>query len=570
MKLRNLFYLLLAMPLLAVGCTKNSTDNVKPEPQPEPQPNQPKLTLVSDDVMDFAAEGGEGVIEYTLENAVEGTTLAANCEADWVADVTVGETVTFTVEANEVEEARETSVVVSYGELSVVVTVKQAAYKAAPLTPVFELVSEATMEFGQASAVGTIEFKLENPVDGVNVTAKSNQSWVNNVSVRQADSEIAFMVDANTGAAREATITATYGMLEFKVVVKQAEYVAPAPEIVIESVTESFETAGGEGEIAFSIKNAVEGVEATATTTAEWITVNSCANGIVAFSVAANETESLREGIITLAYGEVTKDVKIQQLFEGYNPNVTYGVFEVIEVRANAIANDTWNLILFENNQELGNPMTRITVKLPEANAFYITDGTYSVADGTIIPNTSQDTGVGSYFRYNGNGSSIYDATLTISVDKENETAKFNGVFKIAGAEYTFEWDGPVDGFVYEEIGDEGITEWDDFYIYSQWDDRKYIVAQSAGIKFEWYVIKLGGVKADPLAVGTYVVGDWEYTTTRDYIDSSSSKINGVLLENGGVVTITEDPKGYKFEFDVTDKNGTSWKGTYVGPITTK
>ena len=113
----------------------------------------------------------------------------------------------------------------------------------------------------------------------------------------------------------------------------------------------------------------------------------------------------------------------------------------------------------------------------------------------------------------------------------------------------------------------EHIDMWDYFYIYSQWDDTKYVVAYSGGIKFEWHVKKLGGTKNAPLAAGTYTVGDWEYTTTRDYIDNSASKINGVLLQNGGVVTITEVAEGYKFEFDVTDKNGTNWKGTYTGPI---
>jgi hypothetical protein len=209
---------------------------------------------------------------------------------------------------------------------------------------------------------------------------------------------------------------------------------------------------------------------------------------------------------------------------------------------------------------------TRITVKLPKANAQYITDGTYSVADGTIIPNNSADTGAGSYYRYNGNGLSIYDAELTIAIDKENESAKFNGVFKVAGGEYTFAWDGKVDGFVYQDI-DAGITNWDYFYIYSHWDDTKYVVGYSGTIRFDWYLKKVGGKKADPVAAGTYVVSEWESTTTKDYVDASATKINGVLLQTGGTVTITEVAEGYEFTFDVTDVNGTNWKGTYVGPI---
>jgi tetrahydromethanopterin S-methyltransferase subunit G len=113
----------------------------------------------------------------------------------------------------------------------------------------------------------------------------------------------------------------------------------------------------------------------------------------------------------------------------------------------------------------------------------------------------------------------------------------------------------------------EHIDMWDYFYIYSHWDDTKYVVAYSGGIRFDWYLKKLGGKKADPVAAGTYVVSAWESTTTKDYVDASATKINGVLLQEGGVVNITEVAEGLKFEFDVTDVNGTNWKGTYTGPI---
>lgn len=570
MKLRNLFYLLLAMPLLAVGCTKNATDEVKPEPEPEPQPNQPKLTLVSDAVMDFAAEGGEGVIEYTLENAVEGTTLAATCEAGWVADVTVGETVTFTVEANEVEEARETSVVVAYGELSFVVTVKQAAYKAAPLTPVFELVSEATMEFGQDSAVGTIEFKLENPVDGVNVTAKSNQSWVNNISVRQADGQIAFMVDANTGAAREATITATYGMLEFKVIVKQAEYVAPAPEIIIESVSESFEAAGGEGEIAFSIKNAVEGVVATATTTDEWITVNSCADGIVAFSVAANETESLREGVITLAYGEATMDVKIQQLFEGYNPGMEYSVFEVIDVFAsNEDGGKVWEVIFVEKDSLLGEMQTRICFNIPEGNAQRVSDGTYTVENGGILVNSAFNNGFSSY-RSNGSlAADIIAAEITVATDTDAKLITFAGTFQAGNAIVTLNYTGEVRGMDLGEAvsGTIVCTEWKS--VRKNWEEAGQFMftAKSAdgALEILFNILHSGGTKLCP--EGTYEVADFKWEG--DVLDNSTKiKYNGVESNmQSGYIKVEHISGGYIFTFELTDASGRSFEGVIEGPV---
>ena len=117
MKIKNLFYLLLALPLVFAACEKT----------PEPTPNQKEavLTLTSDAVLNFGAEGGEAEITYNLQNPVEGTELTVACEANWVEAV-AGDKVRVTVAAND-GEAREAKIVVAYGDLNFEVTVKQAA-----------------------------------------------------------------------------------------------------------------------------------------------------------------------------------------------------------------------------------------------------------------------------------------------------------------------------------------------------------------------------------------------------------------------------------------------------------
>jgi hypothetical protein len=125
MKIKHLFYMLLALPLAFAACD--------PEPAPEPQPEKEyaaELTLTSDAEMNFAAEGGEGVITYTAK-MVEVTrdyipTVEATCEADWVTINGVAENITFTVAANEAE-ARETKINVTYVDKSFDVVVKQDA-----------------------------------------------------------------------------------------------------------------------------------------------------------------------------------------------------------------------------------------------------------------------------------------------------------------------------------------------------------------------------------------------------------------------------------------------------------
>ena len=117
MKIKNLFYLLLALPLAFAACEETPSEIENPDAV---------LTLTSDAILNFGAEGGQAEITYTLENAVEGTELTATCEADWVKAV-AGDKVRVTVSANDVEEAREAKIVVAYGDQNFEVAVKQAA-----------------------------------------------------------------------------------------------------------------------------------------------------------------------------------------------------------------------------------------------------------------------------------------------------------------------------------------------------------------------------------------------------------------------------------------------------------
>ena len=121
--MKKLFYLLLCMPLAFASCDKLFEDNN------EPAKKSYVLTLTSEATLNFGAEGGEGVITFALNEATrEGSVpqVEATCEAQWVSNLKVAETITFAVAEND-GEARETKVVVKYGEQSFEVAVKQEA-----------------------------------------------------------------------------------------------------------------------------------------------------------------------------------------------------------------------------------------------------------------------------------------------------------------------------------------------------------------------------------------------------------------------------------------------------------
>lgn len=156
MKLRNLFYLLLALPLVFAACTEDDTD-------PTPVVKDPVLTITSNAIMQFAAEGGVGEITYTLENAQEGVQLTAECVAEWVTDITVGEKITFAVAANE-GEARDAKITVKYDTESFEVAVMQNA-KSAPESVKFEAVALGGFYDGGAEAGLSVDnycFSLAN------------------------------------------------------------------------------------------------------------------------------------------------------------------------------------------------------------------------------------------------------------------------------------------------------------------------------------------------------------------------------------------------------------------------
>ena len=139
--MKKVFYLLLALPLVFAAC-----ENFLPTPTPGA--DEPVLSRTSNATRVFSHEGGEGVITYTLENAVEGTTLTATCDDQWVTNLTAGETVTFEVVANTTEAVRETKVVVAYGKASFEVAIKQECEANDAPAPVEGVEREAEMLIG--------------------------------------------------------------------------------------------------------------------------------------------------------------------------------------------------------------------------------------------------------------------------------------------------------------------------------------------------------------------------------------------------------------------------------------
>ncbi|MBQ3233386.1 MAG: BACON domain-containing protein [Alistipes sp.] len=554
--MKKFFYFLLALPLVFAACGN------EPEPEPQPVVKDPVLN-VTETTLDFVAEGAEGTIHYSVENAVEGTEVEATCAAEWVSDLTVAENITFVVEANE-GEARETSIVVAYGDLQKSVAVKQAAKgeEPKPTAPVLEAVT-AEVEYDWNTTMGEVEFKLENPIEGVNVEAKSGAMWISQVQVKE--SKILFAMSENKGEAREGKITAQYGMLEpIEFTIKQGAYVAPDPVVTINEQSVDLAYDATEGSFTYTVENPVEGVVAEATTDAEWISNLAAVDGTVSFTTSVNEG-FVREATITVTYGEASDSIVVKQGAADQNPDLDYYAYGIYTFEAQARTADVWDISMSELHPERGQMFTRITVQLPENNAGLIPTGEYSTEDGSILVNTSTNNSY-STWRWNSSATDITFCELYVENDLEAHTSYIEGMFQVGNEVYGFSYEGAVDGFMYEELGEDGVTSWNDVYVRSSFDDCKVLMMEADGFTAEFYLHKLGAKKADAFAAATYTVGDWEYTTSRDYCENGSSKINSVALSSGEVV-VEESGDGYKVTFNVVDKNNNEWKGSYDGVV---
>lgn len=124
MRLRNLFYLLLALPMFFASCTETDAPTTK----------ETKLTLISNATLSFDADGGDGYIVYIVENPVDGAKVTANCNANWITDLNVGDAITFKVQANT-GDARSTIVVAIYKDKYFEVAINQAAAASEPNNP---------------------------------------------------------------------------------------------------------------------------------------------------------------------------------------------------------------------------------------------------------------------------------------------------------------------------------------------------------------------------------------------------------------------------------------------------
>lgn len=299
MKLKNLFFMLLAIPMVFVAC-----DAPKDEAAGKTE------LILSETSIEAEAAGGPQLITFEIKNAVSGKSVAATCEAAWVNEIQVADYITFNIDANTEAEQRETKLVVTYDAIVVEVAISQKG-KPASTKPVFTVDADATYEYDCKEQMGVINFTLENPIVGVDVEASTTAEWISQVTVSMETSSVSFLVAANEGEARTATVTLKYGILDpIAVTVSQSEYVDPSEAVVPFVVTEcwaSSEDGGKQWDVVFVESNPVRGPMQTR----------------ISFALAEANTQRVSDGTYSVENGGILLNPANENSFSTYRENVS-------------------------------------------------------------------------------------------------------------------------------------------------------------------------------------------------------------------------------------------------------
>lgn len=563
MKLRNLFFALLALPLAFAAC--------EPEPTPEPQPEpgvKPQLILTSDDVMNFKADGGNGIIEYTLVNAKEGTEFTHECEAEWISNFAFGEDITFEVAAND-GDARTAKITIKYDTQSFDVTVNQEAKKNTSV-PAINITSENPMTLDHNEQMGAVTYTIDNPIEGVKLTAQCSAEWISQVAVQEANNKVVFQVAANSGDAREAVIALTYGLLEQNVTIKQSEYVElPAKIDVVSELSVAAE--GGAQSIEYAVENKKEGVELTATCEDEWISNLAVGANNITFDVAANE-DIMREATLVLTYGAVTAEVTITQLPAGANEDMVYSVFQIVDCWASMDNGGAqWDVTFVEHDATLGDMQTRISFALAEPNLQRVADGVYSVENGGILINSASLNGFSSYRTNTSIDTDITVAEFTVATNTETKTISFRGTFQAANNVVTLNYNGEMRGMDLGEAvaGTINHTEWAS--VVKNWHENRELLFTATSTDgtltamFDFYDFD----NAKSLAEGEYPILNYlDGNGVQHLRDTSTFTYNNVESELAeGSATVEHISGGYKITYNIIDALGREFTGVIEGPI---
>ena len=219
--MKRVLFSTIALFALLLGSCEQVTNNDNSDNGGQTPVVGDEFHIVSDPVVTFLAAGGNAEIEYAIDIEIDGAELTAVSDEEWITNITVGDTVTFTVEENETIADRLGYVTLQYANTSKVITIDQWG-RLINYDAVLKVTSERSLSFGAEGGNGVITYVLSGANEGDKPLAIGNQEWIKDIVVDSE--EIRFVVEENnTSSSRRGNIAVSYGSYNFTVTIKQEE-----------------------------------------------------------------------------------------------------------------------------------------------------------------------------------------------------------------------------------------------------------------------------------------------------------------------------------------------------------
>ena len=266
---------------------------------------------VSPLAVNYEVAGGEKSVSITCNDAWK-----VSCSADWITlSATSGNgngTLKITATENKSIERREADVKISAGEVQH--TVKVAQLGKTPVLTVEPATVSATVEGGQfeVAVTSNVEWTLTVPEAAAEWVSADKTSGENNGTVKLT------VAPNEAFEAREAELTLAGGKLTQVLKVAQ---VGLEPVLIVDP--EAFETDDKAAEFELAITSNLAWT-VTIPEEAAWITADKLSgegNGVVKFTLAANETIEDRETTLAVKGGNFAFEIPVSQL--GQEPALT-------------------------------------------------------------------------------------------------------------------------------------------------------------------------------------------------------------------------------------------------------
>lgn len=246
--MRKIFTLFALFALLLMACeVENPTPN---------EPSKPEICVVGGIIV-MPAMGGEAEIEFTILNPVDGAQLEASSDVEWITDITVNESVTFSVERNHAEQ-RIGIVTLHYADAEEVSVAIQQNEALASGDVRLTITSDRKTIFEAEGGQGVVGYMLECDEEGAIPDVTTDAEWISIDNITNDKVEYS-VVRSLTENRRVGHITLSYSGKSAEATIEQK-----AAELVPVLTADNTTITMGET-ITFSVSYAEEDVTEDAT-----------------------------------------------------------------------------------------------------------------------------------------------------------------------------------------------------------------------------------------------------------------------------------------------------------------